>query len=458
MLVPRLEKQVGIEVYATKSLGIDGVIRRSIDDFVVEEVLVDGSRAEIKPSAERGALGSSSTQNRCLLCVLVKRNWDTLYAMKTVADQLGISMGRIHTGGMKDAKAITAQHITIEEASIEDAKKVHVKDIELRPLGYVRGRLSSYYLLGNSFRITISSISHLKSTIKKRIAQTVEELQSVGGIPNFFGHQRFGTTRPITHLVGKAIVKGDFEKAAMLFLAKPSPHEHPSSRLAREALRETQDCRQALRDFPRQLRYERLMLRHLAERKDDYVGAFKQLPVKLQKLFPQAYQSYLFNRFLSRRIQAGLLLDRTEVGDYVVTVERSSLPMVTMFKAVTVENRVQINKDIRAGKMRLALPLIGLKQSASLGAQGDIEKQVLEQEGIANEDFRIPEMPAVSSRGELRSATTLLNGFSLDEIACDSDDPSKHEAKVSFALHRGSYATIVLRELMKTRNPIEAGF
>ena len=458
MLVPRLEKQVGIEVYATKSLGIDGVIRRSIDDFVVEEVLVDGSRAEIKPSAERGALGSSSTQNRCLLCVLVKRNWDTLYAMKTVADQLGISMGRIHTGGMKDAKAITAQHITIEEASIEDAKKVHVKDIELRPLGYVRGRLSSYYLLGNSFRITISSISHLKSTIKKRIAQTVEELQSVGGIPNFFGHQRFGTTRPITHLVGKAIVKGDFEKAAMLFLAKPSPHEHPSSRLAREALRETQDCRQALRDFPRQLRYERLMLRHLAERKDDYVGAFKQLPVKLQKLFPQAYQSYLFNRFLSRRIQAGLLLDRTEVGDYVVTVERSSLPMVTMFKAVTVENRVQINKDIRAGKMRLALPLIGLKQFASLGAQGDIEKQVLEQEGIANEDFRIPEMPAVSSRGELRSATTLLNGFSLDEIACDSDDPSKHEAKVSFALHRGSYATIVLRELMKTRNPIEAGF
>lgn len=458
MLVPRLEKQVGIEVYATKSLGIDGVIRRSIDDFVVEEVLVDGSRAEIKPSAERGALGSSSTQNRCLLCVLVKRNWDTLYAMKTVADQLGISMGRIHTGGMKDAKAITAQHITIEEASIEDAKKVHVKDIELRPLGYVRGRLSSYYLLGNSFRITISSISHLKSTIKKRIAQTVEELQSVGGIPNFFGHQRFGMTRPITHLVGKAIVKGDFEKAAMLFLAKPSPHEHPSSRLAREALRETQDCRQALRDFPRQLRYERLMLRHLAERKDDYVGAFKQLPVKLQKLFPQAYQSYLFNRFLSRRIQAGLLLDRIGVGDYVVTVERSSLPMVTMFKAVTVENRVQINKDIRAGKMRLALPLIGLKQFASLGAQGDIEKQVLEQEGIANEDFRIPEMPAVSSRGELRSATTLLNGFSLDEIACDSDDPSKHEAKVSFALHRGSYATIVLRELMKTRNPIEAGF
>ena len=61
----------------------------------------------------------------------------------------------------------------------------------------------------------------------------MQELDQVGGIPNFFGHQRFGTTRPITHLVGKAILKGDFEEAAMLFLAKPSLYEHPSSRQAR---------------------------------------------------------------------------------------------------------------------------------------------------------------------------------------------------------------------------------
>ena len=458
MLVPKLEQQIGIEVYATKSFGIGGVIRRSIDDFVVEEVLVDGSKAEVSLSAKNEALGASPSPNRHLLCVLVKRNWDTLSAVKAVADQLGISMGRINTGGIKDAKAVTAQHITIEDASIEDAQRAHIKDIEVRPLGYVRSKLSSYYLLGNSFRITIRSISYSAPAIEKRIAQTVEELKSLGGVPSFFGHQRFGTTRPITHLVGKAIVKRDFKKAAMLFLAEPSPHEHPSSRLAREALQETQNFKQALRDFPKQLRYERLMLRRLAEKTDDYLGAFKQLPVKLQMLFPQAYQSYLFNRFLSRRIQAGLPLDRTEVGDYVVAVERSGLPMVTMFKVVAAENHAEVNKDIQAGKMRLALPLIGLKQLPSLGAQGEIEKRVLEQEAIANRDFRIEGISAMSSRGELRSAITLLNDFSLDEAACDSDDPSKREAKVSFTLYRSSYATIILREIMKTRNPLKAGF
>ena len=131
----------------------------------------------------------------------------------------------------------------------------------------------------------------------------------MGGIPNFFGHQRFGTTRPITHLVGKAIVEGDFEKAAMLYLAKPSVHEHPSSRNARAELRSTRDFKQALNNFPKQLRFERLMLSYLVEKPDDFVGAFTRLPVKLQGLFVQAYQSYLFNRFLSERIKNGCSLN-----------------------------------------------------------------------------------------------------------------------------------------------------
>ena len=42
-----LDKQLGIEVYVTKSLGVGGVIREEVEDFVVEEVLVDGSKANV---------------------------------------------------------------------------------------------------------------------------------------------------------------------------------------------------------------------------------------------------------------------------------------------------------------------------------------------------------------------------------------------------------------------------
>lgn len=461
MLVPRLEKFIGIEVYGTSSLGVGGVIRQRVEDFVVREVLVDGSKARINLSeknVEQRALGSSSVENRYLLCVLVKRNWDTFLALKVVARQLGISTRRVQFAGIKDAKAVTAQHVTVEDVSAEEIQKVQAKDIEIYPIGYFRSKLSSYYLLGNHFHITIRAISHSKPKIKERITKTIEELAAIGGAPNFFGHQRFGTTRPITHLVGKAIIQQNFEKAAMLYLAKPSPHEHPESRWAREQLQKTQDFKQALKNFPKQLHYERLMLDHLAEKPDDFIEAFRKLPPKLRRLFPQACQAYLFNKFLSKRIERGLSLNRAKVGDYAVNVKRSGLPMLRMRRIASTKTLAEINKAIQAGKMQLAIPLVGFKQHPSKGVQGEIEKQILQEEDIAMENFRIEAVPEISLRGELRAATVPLNNFLLGEVSEDHDNPSKHKAKISFTLYRGSYATIVLRELMKPRNPIKAGF
>jgi len=461
LFVPRLEKFIGIEAYATSSLGVGGVIRHCVEDFVVREVLVDGSEAGMTLSernVEQRALGSSSVENRYLLCVLVKRNWDTFLAVKAVARQLGISTKRVQFAGIKDAKAVTAQHITVEDVSAEEIQKVQAKDIEIYPIGYFRSKLSSYYLLGNHFHITIRAISHSKPKIKERITKTIEELKGIGGAPNFFGHQRFGTTRPITHLVGKAIIQRNFEKAAMLYLAKSSPHEHPESRWAREQLQKTQDFKQALKNFPKKLRYERLMLDHLVKKPEDFITAFRKLPTKLRRLFPQACQAYLFNEFLSKRIEKGLLLNRAKVGDYVVNVERSGLPMLRMCRIASTDACGEINKAIQTGKMQLAIPLVGFKQHPSKGVQGEIEKQILQEEDIAMENFRIDAVPEMSLRGGLRATIVSLNNFSLEEISEDHANSSKHKAKISFTLYRGSYATIVLRELMKPRNPIKAGF
>jgi tRNA pseudouridine13 synthase len=461
LLVPRLEKSLGIEVYATCSLGIGGVIREDVEDFVVEEVLVDGSKAEahnIEVNAEKAVLGSSSIKNRYLLCVLVKRNWDTFIALQNIAQQLGINPRQIHIAGIKDAKAVTAQHITIEGISTEDVENVNLKDIRVRSIGYLRTRLSPYYLLGNNFHIKIKCTKHSNTAITNRITRTVEELNTLGGIPNFFGHQRFGTTRPITHLVGKALVKGSLKKAAMLFLAKSSLYEHPLSRQARRELQATQDFKRALTSFPKQLRYERLMLKSLAERPCDFAAAFKRLPIKLRELFTQAYESYLFNRFLSGRIKNSLSLTTAEVGDYVINVERSGLPMPKMYKTTSTGNLAEINNAIEKEKMRLAIPLIGFKQRTSQGIQGDIEHGILEKEGVSPRDFKFAPMPEMSSRGELRAMVAPVKNLSLNHVVGDMGAVRGRTLKVDFMLYRGSYATIVLRELMKPRNPIEAGF
>lgn len=458
MFVPKIDKLIGIEVYATKSPGVGGIIRESIEDFVVEEILVDGSKAEIDRFPQRQVLGASSIKNRYLLCALIKRNWDTFIAIRNIARQLGINPKQVHIAGIKDAKAVTAQYITLENISMEDTQKVNVKDIEIRPLGYLRNKLSAYYLLGNSFNIRIKAINHLRSAVEKQIAKTIEELDGISGVPNYFGHQRFGTTRPITHLVGKAMVKGDFRKAAMLFLAKPSVYEHPESRQARKELQATQDFKQALQGYPRQLRYERVMLRHLVEKPEDFVGAFRRLPIKLRLLFIQAYQSYLFNCLLSKRIANDFSLNKAEIGDYVVNVEHSGLPMSTMHRIASVDALSEINDSIKQGKMRVAIPLVGFKQHLSRGAMEEIGDGILEEEDVKLENFKIALMPEVSERGGLRTVITPLKNFSLQKISCDTNNPQKYQAKLCFTLFRGSYATTLLREIMKPRNPIKAGF
>ena len=457
MPIPEIDKLLGIEVYATKTSGVGGAIREAVDDFVVEEVLVDGSKASVNGVVATKVLGSILRNQRYLLCVLVKRNWDTFIAVKNIARALGIDQARIQFAGIKDAKAVTAQHITVENVSMEDIAKVNVKDIEVRLVGYVREQLSLYYLLGNNFTITIKSIKHPQATVEERVAQTMQELDVIGGIPNFFGHQRFGTTRPITHLVGKALIRGDFGEAAMLFLAKPSVHEHPASRQARQDLQSTGNFKQAAESFPKQLRFERLMLNYLVDNPGDFVGAFQRLPVKLQALFVQAHQSYLFNRFLSVRVKRGLPLNEVVVGGYVVGVERSGLPLTSMAKVATIENLAEVNVQVKAGRMRIALPIVGVKQKLSQGIMGEIENAVLEADDVKTENLRINAISTIGGKGGLRTIVTPIKDFKLLNIS-PSVSGKGCQANLSFMLLRGSYATVVLREIMKPSNPITAGF
>ena len=455
-ITPEIDRLLGIEVYATKPNCIGGKIRSVTEDFQVEEVLVDSSKAHIiPPKMEVQALGATLEQQRHLLCVLVKQNWDNFLATKNVAIQLGLEQNSLQIAGIKDAKAITAQYVTIENLTIEDIANVNLKGVQIRPIGYLRNPLSVFYLLGNHFKIKITNITQNQAIVHEQVNQTINEITKLGGIPNFYGHQRFGTTRPITHFVGKAILEGNFEQAALLFLAKPSPDEHPESRQARTELQQTHDFKTALEHYPKQLRYERLMLKYLNEHPNDFAKAFNVLPLKLQALFVQAYQSYLFNRFLSERVKAGLSLNKAEVGDFIVGVERTGLPMVNMSQTVTTQNQDRANEAISTGRMRLALPIVGFKQKLSSGIMGELEQHVLQQEGVNLNDFRVTVNSKMGGKGSLRTVLTPVKNFQLLSIF---ENTTGLSISLEFMLLRGCYATVLLREIIKPQNLIDAGF
>ena len=452
--VPQLEKELGIEVYATQPDGIRGKIRQLLDDFVVEELLVNDSLAEVSPPS--GILEPAGEGNY-LICVMVKRKWDTFMAVREVAHGLHISQKRVRFAGIKDTKALTAQHISLQNVSVNKVLNLQIKDITVYPLRFSRDRIYSQLIKGNRFHITVRGIDHPALVIEEWIKGTIEEIEQLGGVPNFFGHQRFGTIRPNTHQVGKYLTRGEPEKAALAFLAEPRIHEHPEARAARQQLEDNMDFAEAYQQFPRFLRYERFMLHHLAKYPTDFVGAFRTLPRRLRKLFVQAYQSYLFNRFLSERIRRGIPLNEPKIGDYLIKLDEHRIPTEEWSQA-TEQNIQDITAATKEGKMCVAAPLIGPDQPSSKGLQGEIEQTILEAENVLPTAFKIPYMPEATAEGRVRAVLNPVWNLVQEEISEDKENEGKQIIKIGFTLNRGSYATVVLREFMKPQDLIQAGY
>ena len=444
-----LDVKLGMEVYASKGRGIGGRLRSKPEDFIVEEILLDGLRASVRLRMDECKV---SGRGRYLICILIKRGWDTLKAVEEIARRIDINPEMISIAGIKDSRALTAQHISIGAVSPERAK-VKIRDAHLIPIRYADEKISPHILYGNRFDITVREIRYTPAETQKMISEILGEISELGGIPNFFGHQRFGTIRPITHLVGKFMLKGRFEDAVMLFLSETGMHESPRAREAREMLRDTRDFKSALKIFPRGLIYERLMLRYLSKYPRDFLGALSTLPVKLKKLFIQAYQSYLFNRFLSERMKREIPLDIPEVGDFAVEIGSKGLP-IRRFTRVKLENMNTIASKIKEGSMALALPIIGFDQELSGGVQGEIEREILEQEGVKPQDFKLEGLSGLSMHGGLRRM--LVPVIDLKFMVEDADNGAV--ANFKFTLHRGSYATVLLREFMKPEDPASSGF
>jgi tRNA pseudouridine13 synthase len=452
--VPQLEHDLGLEVYATQSEGIGGKIKYFLDDFVVEELLTDGTLAQVNPPTEDW---TPKGEGQNLICVMVKHRWDTFLAIKEVAKKMHINQKRVRFAGIKDTNALTAQHISIENVTPEHVLGLEIRDITVYPRFFSRDRMYSDLIKGNRFHIIIRDIDHPAAVIEKNTKKVTKQIEKIGGVPNFFGHQRFGTIRPNTHLIGKYLTLNDPEKAAFEFLAAPSIHEHAEAREARQQLQESKNFEEAQEKFPRFLRYEHLMLRYLTKHPTDFVGAFRELPRRLRKLFVQAYQSYLFNKFLSERIRQGTPLDEPQMGDYAIWLDKNGLP-TDKHEQVNKINIKLVTNFMKQQKMALALPLVGPNQPPSKGAQGELEQKILDKEDVSRESFKIPLMPEATAEGKVRAVLNPVWNLVQEELTEDEHNEGKQMLKLAFNLNRGSYATVVLREFMKPQDVISAGY
>jgi tRNA pseudouridine13 synthase len=448
------ERAVGIDHYVSESDGAGGWLRAAPETFRVREL----ERFDTEPvDADRDAYPY-------LVVRATLRGWDTHDFAAALADGMDASRERVDWAGTKDKHAVTTQLLTVRDADRGDLPRLDDADVEV--VGRAGRSMRFGDLAGNDFEVVLTDPERPDQVdaITEELggfatggdtpAETIarSDVDAPVGVPNYFGQQRFGSQRPVTHEVGLAAARGDWEGAAMAYLGTPDDAEHDDAREAREWLLETRDYAGALDRFPDRLGYERAMLHTLDERgadgPADFRAALSAVPTNLQRLFVNAAQSYAFNRILSERLRRGVPFDRPVAGDVVCFADRAApgglaLPDADRLQRVTGDRVETVARHCERGRAFVTAPLVGTDTELGEGEPGEIEREVLDDIDLALGDFALP--------GEFDSSGTRRAVLVRTDLTIE-----REPVTFSFALPKGSYATVVLREYLKV-DPLAMG-
>ena len=286
--------------------------------------------------------------------------------IRHVARTLGISTNEIGVAGLKDRHALTRQFVSVPGSAAERVKEIDTPDIRVLDAKAHGHKLRTGHLAGNRFRIVVRDVV---ADAAERAAAVRQKLLETG-LPNFFGPQRFGRDSETARL-GVQLLRGEIETL-------------PAHRSRQRFLR---------------------------------------------KLALSAAQAVLFNRYLARRLEDGLL---RSVLDGDVMFKLSGGIFYVTDRAVE-QARFDRRETVHAG------PIFGKKTFAARGEAAAREAAVLTESDI--------------TPNRLRTFGPLLNGARRKNLVYVDDlniQDLSQGVEFRFSLPAGSYATVLLREFMKT--------
>jgi len=397
--------------YLTDFAGIGGVIKQRPEDFFVQEIPL------YEPSGE----------GEHVYCEIEKIGITTFDAIHRLADALKISSRDIGYAGMKDAHAITRQIFSLQGTTPEAVMDLRSPGLSVKWAGRHGNKLRLGHLAGNRFAIKIRNVN---PTDVVKLTPVIEEIKT-RGMPNYFGEQRFGR-RNNNDLLGAALIRAD--NAAVIKLLLGSANEELDSGATLEARRafDRRDNAEAMRLWPRTGGMERRVLARLM--KTHRPGAaVHAIDEKLRRLWVSALQSRVFNDVLARRIKT---IDQIETGDWAYKHENGA--------CFHVEDATVEQPRAKAFEISATGPLVGYRMSTPTGAPGEIEQAVLTQFELKPTDFK------QSGKQRVKGARRPLRIKPQDvQLVGGVDDFGPH-ITVAFTLPAGAFATVLLRELMKS--------
>ncbi|GFP99227.1 pseudouridylate synthase 7 homolog [Phtheirospermum japonicum] len=445
---------------------------------------------------------------------------------------LGVQPRSFGFAGTKDKRAVTTQRVTVfkQRASKLAALNERLIGIKVGNFCYVNEGLVLGQLQGNRFTITLRSIVAETGDI---VRASVTALEKKGFI-NYFGLQRFGSSSIATHLIGAALLRGEW-KAAVSMILDPREGEKDVTKKIREYYKESGDIEGTLRQLPRYMVAERAILHCLQKFPGNYLQALSAIPRTLRMMFVHSYQSYLWNHAASVRIQ-NYGFDQVVLGDLVRCKEQESQKEMTsshstcedgidnndtlvdchldeisitdLSEAKNMSVKVISDEDIVAEKYTIddiVLPLPGSRITYPLNDIGKIYHDLAKKDGISltdsahnSKEFSLTNMTGayrqvfqkpkdfewellnyvdtniplaetdwdvISKSGT--SSTSVRPSDEREQIKSDREEDktqtdesiaaaskTQMALKMSFTLPSSCYATMAIRELLKTSTSV----
>ena len=391
--------------------GIGGTIKQRVEDFFVQEI----------------PLYEPSGKGEHVYCEIQKVGLTTFEAIERIGRELDVSTRDIGYAGLKDARAITRQALSIWGTTEEAVMGLKIPGITFQWAIRHVNKLRLGHLAGNRFAIKIRDIN---PTDVVKVRPVLAELER-RGMPNFFGEQRFGH-RGNNDKLGAAVVRGDAKMLLGLLLGNPVPEvDDRKTCHARQAF-DKGDLDQAMRLFPRSHGMERRILARLI--KTGKAGAAaRAVDYKLRRLWVSALQSRAFNEVVEKRIES---LDKVMAGDLAWKHENGAV--------FVVEDPAVEQPRCDTFEISPSGPLIGYRMTLPTGEPLAIEQAVFTAAGLTPADFRrADELKVGGARRPLRvqPADVQLEG--------GVDEHGPH-VTVAFTLPPGSFATVLIREITKS--------
>ena len=400
--------------------GIGGVIKQRPEDFLVEEQPAD----------------AFTDAGEHLVLFVEKRNMTTNDLVRRTAKAFRVPRHAVGVAGMKDKHAITRQHLSVylpDPAGDEDGLRRLNYHPHLSVLWHTRHarKIRRGYHGGNRF---VLRIRHVDPTAVIHARPVLDRL-AASGIPNYVGDQRFGF-RQNGHLLGRMLLLDQPQAFIDEMLGQGDDADSPPLQIARAAYRQG-DYDEAMRHWPRQLRFDRQALDTLRQHKPAE-AAIRAIDEGQRNFLVSAFQSAVFNHALDQRLRDGTF-DRLLPGDLAWKHDNGAVFSVdaeTAAKENAEGGRVATHEISPSG------PMWG---GDMIQPAGDV--LALEQAALAAFDLREDQLTSDKIRADGRRRP--LRVFLKDPDLAGGVDEHGPFVRIAFELQRGAFATMVLREIMK---------